>query len=393
MKKSDVIKKTIFISLTQILLKVTLFLSAYILSKEGYFFFNKFYYTASLVILWSSFGFDIGVHHSKTKNSLLVPAVVFNIMIVSVVMGITGEYIFKNANWIAIAAYSFAVVVSGVFSLRLIFRDKININLLITFLNSILMLGSIYLLRIGKEEIFIICFPLSSMMVMFLYYYVSAKDSKINFVQNNLGKLYQCGLLSFSINGIVPLVFSADKFIINHYFNSAIANSYTFSWGLIAPIFYIGNIVEKVIYSSSEREERNIVYQGFWLMVLSVSTYSLIVLTVIKVFPNALPRSLDISLVKDISIWMMLGYSIYAFFQFPINALLFKYRGVHSQKKVAYKYVVVIGFVIITFLLLKEFILGSYLRLLVFNLMVVYLLLIIKWFETDPLSKKWKKVD
>ena len=67
---------------------------------------------------------------------------------------------------------------------------------------------------------------------------------------------YKVGFSAFIINSAVSLGLTGDKFIVNHYFTAEIANAYTFAWGLTAPIFYIGNMIEKYLIRRTKSREK-----------------------------------------------------------------------------------------------------------------------------------------
>ncbi|MBK7979760.1 MAG: hypothetical protein IPK06_07095 [Ignavibacteriae bacterium] len=63
------------------------------------------------------------------------------------------------------------------------------------------------------------------------------------------------GFAAFVVNASLGFAFIADKYIINHYFNLKIANSYTFAWGITSPMLYLGNIMEHTIYTAKNNEK------------------------------------------------------------------------------------------------------------------------------------------
>jgi len=152
--------------------------------------------------------------------------------------------------------------------------------------------------------------------------------------------------------------------------------------GLTAPIFHIGNIVEKIIYSSSEREGRKVGLAGLIMTTVMISIYVVCLMIIINLFPGLLPQSIDHGIMKSLFIWMISGYSIYAAFHYPLNGLLFKYRNIGTQKRVALKYFFFAAITLIVFFCFKGFIISDYFRLLGFTIVILYSLLLIKGFET-----------
>lgn len=204
------------------------------------------------------------------------------------------------------------------------------------------------------------------------------KNEHEKFEGKNIKELYTIGFSSFIINSIVPFLLAADKFIVNNNFENITANSYTFAWGLTAPLFNIGNIFEKMIYAEREEVTKKMILINGLLNIVLISIYAIAVFTAINISDSILPMSVSKDLVRSITLIMLIGYSIYAIVHFPLNGYLFKQKNKSLPKKIAVLYVIAVAVFVILFALLREELFVHYTRLLFYNFAVLAVLLIIK---------------
>ncbi|MGE5805733.1 MAG: hypothetical protein ACM34M_08085, partial [Ignavibacteria bacterium] len=108
-----------------------------------------------------------------------------------------------------------------------------------------------------------------------------------------------------------------------------------FAWGLTAPLFYIGNLIERIIYSSDDINPEKLLKRSLLIMFLLILFYISALISAVIFFPGLLPSSVDPVLLKHIFLFMVGGYSLYVLFHFPINGYLFKYLPVSKQKQIA----------------------------------------------------------
>lgn len=155
-------------------------------------------------------------------------------------------------------------------------------------------------------------------------------------------QFYKIGLSAFIINSAVSFALSIDKYFVNSFFDSLLANSYTFSWSLTAPVFYIGGIIEKFLYSGSFKNQSGFFKKGFGLSLIFITLYAVFLILLVFFFPDFLPASVDETLVRNISVLMISGYSIYCLFHFPVNAFLFKLTPAAVQKTISLYFIIVI---------------------------------------------------
>jgi hypothetical protein len=177
---------------------------------------------------------------------------------------------------------------------------------------------------------------------------------------------------------------AADKFLANYMFDSITANSYTFAWTITAPLFYIGNVFEKMVYSSDRSELR--LKSTFLLNGSMIVIYSLVIIIITNWVTFLLPKSIDAGLVRNISLWMLLGYSLYAIMHFPINGYLFKTQKETVQKSLAGKYIVIGLAAVLAYYWFRVEIAADYKLLLLFNFSLLSLLIAAKVAEIWGIS-------
>ena len=174
---------------------------------------------------------------------------------------LTNQYSFVfRGNWrtLPIGVYrnsqlQFFFTAANVINFRILSTGKTFIYLLTNMLNAILLFLAILLGRIFSEKWLTIGLTLGAALYFITVWVYQYRNEREQFDGKRLKDHYTIGFSSFVINSIVPFILAADKFIINHNFENITTNSYTFSWGLTAPLFYIGNIFGKMIFV--ERKE------------------------------------------------------------------------------------------------------------------------------------------
>jgi len=372
------IKQIITLGLTLVLPRMPILLAAYLLSKENYFFFNKYYYTATMLILWSSFGFEFAISYTKTKYSLLTGSILTNVVITSIVLYFVVIEELNLYEFIAIASYSFFVTAANVVNFRILYTGKTFIYLLTNLLNATFLFIAIVLGRMFSENGLIIGLTLGAALYFITVWVFQFRNEREQFDGKNLKDIYSIGFSSFVINSIVPFLLAADKFIVNHNFENITANSYTFAWGLTAPLFYIGNIFEKMIYAERKEVTKKLVLVNGLLNIALISIYAIAVFTTINISDSILPQSVSKEMVRSITLMMLIGYSIYAIVHFPLNGYLFKQKDKSFPKKIAVLYVIAAAVFVILYALIREELYVHYTRLLFYNFSVLAVLLIIK---------------
>lgn len=372
------IKQIIILGLTLVLPRIPILLAAYLLSKENYFFFNKYYYTATMLILWSSFGFEFAISFTKTKYTLLTGSILTNVLITSIVLYLVVIEELNLYVFIAITSYSFFVTAANVINFRILYSGKTFIYFLTNMLNAILLFLAIMLGRMFSESGLIIGLTLGGALYFITVLAIQFRYELEQFDGKSLKDLYTLGFSSFVINSIVPFLLAADKFIVNHNFENITANSYTFAWGVTAPLFYIGNIFEKLIYAEKKEVTKKMVLVNGLLNIALISIYAIAVFTAINISDSILPQSVSKEMVRSITLIMLIGYSIYSIVHFPLNGYLFKQKNKSFPKKIAILYIIAAALFVILYALIREELYVHYTRLLYYNFSVLAVLLIIK---------------
>jgi hypothetical protein len=207
--------------------------------------------------------------------------------------------------------------------------------------------------------------------------YIKQNDSSVKL----FGEFYKIGISAFVINSAVSLALAADKYFVNHFFALEIANSYTFAWGLTAPMFYIGVIIEQFLFSEANPSKSNILKRGLVLSTAFVIIYAVTLMVVINLFPSLLPESVNYNYVLNIATLMISGYSLYIIFHFPVNAYLFKSLGTEKQKSISIIFsIIIFAFVILYGTIMQGVFEINYLWLLIITWSYIFTLLITKIF-------------
>ena len=365
-----IIGATIFTS------KVVLILIAYFFNEVQYNTFNQAYYTASILIIFGAFGFNYAVNRVDIKFILVFFASIINILITLFVLLIFSPPQFSSMQIISVIAYALFAAIGGIFTFQVLFQGFYKTYFYLTLLSAVLHIALIPAVMILNVDIFLaLPFVTFFWFVISFPKFIKGKSLRLE----SLKELYKIGSANFIINSSVPLALVVDKYFVNHYFSLETANAYTFSWSLTAPMFYIGNLIEKIIYSSEEKEGKRIFKRSLLILASLIILYAAFMLAVVYFFPSLLPRSVNVDLMKAVFSFMIAGYALYVIFQFPVNGYLFKFKEVAKQKSIAVVYAVFI-FLLVTFYLffLNQFHIENFRVLLLSIWGFIFCLLIIK---------------
>jgi hypothetical protein len=370
------IKKLFFLGIAVASTKVMLLLLAYFFDAETYNEFNQIYYTASMVILFGSLGFNIAI----TRINLSLKLVAFSVFITTSVAYLFLQIFstpFENAiEIVSILIYCLFISISGIYVFQLLFSGRYRDYVLLTVLYSVLhllIIPAILFLPLNLFNVLPVVAVLWFLIGQPKYIKQSSTDIK------HLSEFYKIGISAFVINSAVSLALAADKYFVNHFFSLEIANSYTFAWGLTAPMFYIGVLIEQYLFSETNTSKSNILKRGFFLVTIFVTIYAVTLIAVINLFPNVLPGSVDYSTVLKIFTLMISGYSLYVILHFPLNAYLFKSLGTGKQKTISLYFSIIIAvYILLYVLLLQNLFVINYIWLLTITWSYIFTLLITK---------------
>jgi len=372
------IKKLFFLGVAVASTKVMLLLFAYFFDAEKYNQFNQIYYTASIIILFGSLGFNIAVTRISITWRTVFAAVAANAIVVYLILQLISAPFYSLFEIVSVVIYSVFISLSGIFIFQMLFAGRYKVYVTLTVLYSIL-----HLLLIPAVIFFNIDFFIALPMIGVLWFlsalpkFIKAEDPS----QRNIKEFYKIGVSAFVINSAVSLALAADKYFVNHFFSLELANSYTFAWGLTAPMFYIGVIIEQFLFSESRPSKANILRKGFSLSASLVIVYALILLIAVNFFPSLIPKSVDYNYVLNIVTLMISGYSVYVIFHFPVNAYLFKSLGIEKQKTISLIFsIIILAFVISYTIIMQGVIEINYLWLLIITWSYIFTLLAAKIF-------------
>ena len=334
----ETIKKFLFIGLSLFLFKSVLIVYAYAFTKEQYNFFNQSYYTASLLILFGSMGFDIAQTRIPIKTFRLLILIAFNVVITFIVLQIISNPFSNLSDISAVAVYSIFTAIGGVLNFKLLFNGKYKIYFWVMFLFAVFHFMIIPIVLIFHLSIFHVLSVL-----IFIWFIVVYRlfDKEIT-NPPSVSQYYKIGFSAFIINSAVSLGLAGDKYIVNHFFNADVANAYTFAWSLTVPIFYIGNIIEKYLFTEPKPDKIRILKNGIMYSVLLIAAYCFGIIAAVKFYPSLLPASISKEMFTSIFTFMISGYSLYVIFHFPLNTYLFKVADVRKQKNISIYFTIII---------------------------------------------------
>lgn len=339
-----------------------------------------------MLIIFGTLGFEYALTRINTSLRTVAAGVLINITITYCVLYFLSEPFDSIYQVTAVFIYALFACLGGIFTFQYLFNGKIKMYVIMMIANACLHLSVIPIIKFLDADIFLI-FPF----ITLAWFIIGARGFKnFNEEQNKIKNkitagspelklLYKLGIITFAINSAVSLALVADKYIVNHYFPMETANAYTFSWGLIAPIFYIGNLVEKLIYSSTSKESIKVFTKAFIILLLLIAVYSLSLISIVNFLPGVLPGSVDPDLFLQIISFMITGYALYSVINFPVNGFLFKFAEISKQKKIAASYVIILLIIPLSFFLIKgNFVITDYKTLLLLIWTYIFMLVIVK---------------
>jgi len=370
------IKKLFFLGIAVASTKVMLLLFAYFFNADTYNQFNQIYYTASIIILFGSLGFNIAVTRIGITRKTVSAAVAINTIIVYLILQLISAPFENPLEILSIICYSIFIATAGIFIFQLLFAGRYKDYVLLTLLYSIL-----HLMLIPAVIFFNIDFFIALPLIGLLWFlsglprYIKVKESS----HGRIKEFYKIGVSAFVINSAVSLALAADKYFVNHFFSVDLANSYTFAWGLTAPMFYIGVIIEQFLFSETRPSKSSILKKGFSLSASFVILYATALLIAVNFFPDLIPVSVNYNYVLDILTLMITGYSVYVIFHFPVNAYLFKSLGTEKQKTISIIFsIIIFAFVILYTVIMQGVVTINYIWLVIISCSYIFTLLVTK---------------
>ncbi len=275
--------------------------------------------------------------------------------------------------------YALFSSIGGIIVFRILFSGHYGLYFL-THLHLLLNYTLIFVdlrLQLGTDYLFLL-FPL----LQFGWLLASLKIIKwkklYKHAKVKISELYKSACSVFIINSIPVLILQMDKALVNNYFQLEIANAYSYAWMLTAPVFYIGNIFEKSVYTEVHGNPFIIIKKSFLYNGIFVLAYLGITLFLISNNLSLIPGIINYYLFKKILVIALPLYSLYAIIHFPLNAFLFKYLNPILRSRIG----IWTGAVIIIYFLLLSIMMNNLvtdcLLLLIFNTFFLFMPLIIK---------------
>ena len=267
-------------------------------------------------------------------------------------------------------------MLGGIFTFQLLFEGKYRDYVYLTLLFSVFHLAIIPVVLFLKVNV-VFTLPFVTTFWFLIGYPKFIKQSGTG--NTTWKEFYKVGLSAFIINSAVSLALSLDKYYVNSFFELSLANSYTFSWSLTAPVFYIGSIIERYLYAGKYEIKFSLFRKGFGLSVIFIPLYTAALICFVYFFPQFLPASVDVNHVQEITTMMIAGYSIYSLIHFTVNAYLFKLMHTSVQKEVSVYYtIILLLFIGYFYFVFQDMILLNYKTLLISIWSYIFLLLIAK---------------
>lgn len=372
---TESLKKFILIGISLFAFKSVLLVLAYALNEIQYNTFNQAYYTASILILFGSLGFNISLTRIPIKSTVILLLVTVNTVIAFLVLNFLTNPFDNYSEIIPIIIYSVFISAGGILNFRLLFEGSYKKYVIVLF-----MLTAAHLLIIPGViffhlNIFSLLAFISALWFISVYNLFNKNTQK----DYNFAEFYKIGLSAFVINSAVSLGLAADKFIVNHYFTTDIANAYTFAWSATAPLFYIGTLIEKYLFAEQQPDKSGILKKGFLISTALVIGYTLGVISIVNFYPALLPSSISKEIFGSIFIFMISGYSLYVILHFPINTYLFKVLDVKKQRTISFYFtLIIILFALVFYYITNSVSMITYQMLLMAVWIYIFTLLIIK---------------
>lgn len=377
--------KFIFLTVSVFSGKSALLILAYFLNETEYNLFNKAYYTASLLILFGTLGFGYVLARMNINRKIVIASVIANIIITFCVIYIISPPFDSTFHSISVICYSIFACIGSIYFFRLLFAGNYTAYSMMQIFYALFHISLIPAVRIFQIDLYTI-FPF----VTFFWMLAGIKffSSSQVMPEGTLKNLYKTGISAFVINAAVPAALIVDKYVINHHFPVATANSYTFAWAITAPLFYVGNVIEKMIYSSGNTNSEYTFKKSLLALGIILLIYTGITSAVIIFIPSLLPLSVDAELLKPVYFFMISGYAAYVLFHFPVNGYLFRYSQIQKQSITAAAFAVfILIFTAAAFYIYYQNPIEDYRTLLITIWIFIFSLLFIKSFVVFRNSK------
>lgn len=316
------------ISLSILFPKIYLIILAYLLKHEQYNNFNLNYYNASLLILIGTLGSNYVFPRYSIDKKFLNLFVGLNIIGGFIIISLISKQKVLESDFIFTFIYSYCITIGGLMNFYFLYHGKVNKYFYYQILLFLLQILSLLISLTTNIALFKILTVFVLVWSLIIYFRFNLKG------RFNLEKsfyLYSRGLYIFIINSAVTIILQTEKVIINQTMSMFISNSYIFAWSIIAPIYYIGNIIEKYLLSLPQLKKLSIK-----LFIINGTLVFSYLLTIYLFFINCkqiLPKIIDFDHFINIFLIMVIGHGTFVTINFPLNSILLKFMSSRYQKK------------------------------------------------------------
>lgn len=375
------IKKIFYLGISLFLNKIFFILLPFFISAKEYNSFNSEFYTVSTMAIISLLGMDYAFARYKIKIVHLVIIICFVLSFVFTIF----IFIDRNVSFLKLLLVLSMIINSIVFTICLFQNNLLhyfvfNLSTFISNFASILIYKSI-----GGS--FFVIFSILNLIFSFCYvafYYNKKHISRTTIL--NLTELVYIALSIFFINSFASLVFSIDKYLINSCFDKFTANAFTYSWQIIVPSLYIGNIFEKYIYSNNDKS----LYNKKNLMIFGINAFVMIlyfgIILIAINFDFAVPSSIDKQKLIGITVMLIPFMFLFEIIHFPYNGFLLKFCSTKVQNLIGVSNF--LGLLMLIFLLFFVIKFQSVLLLVLCSFFVLISLNVLKLLLVNANSKK-----
>lgn len=360
---SELFSKTLTIGFVTFFSKLIILIIPYLLEPQSYNIFNKNYYSLSLVIILSGFGFEFSYQRGNISFYRLILLLTGNIIVTQFILIAAGVLNFDVLNFLLITIASLISVLISIAGFTLLFRKSLKGYVMMSLLFHSFVIVTYLVLRYFESDPFrsyIIALIAAFIIAFALIKKALAKEG------NEYLNMYAFGLNALIINGFFAVVMSINHILAGNLLSHNSANNIILVWLASVPLIYLSNIFEKVVYNSVRLKDKIVkwVLINFSLMLF----YTLVIGTVILVFDFLLPSPADKELMSEYMVLIFPGILIFALLNSFINAYTFRYLDYKRQSIITVIYAaLLIICVLIAILSLNKIFLLNDLSLIIFS--------------------------
>jgi hypothetical protein len=328
------LRRTIIIGLGLTLDKLFLFFLPYILTKESYNDFNQSYYLAGLIALSGALGFNFAIKSVRLKNRLIFALVFINCLAATFII-----WLFIEKGNFPAAPFIFALtgVLITIFEYEFLFKGELRKYFIIVAVLFSAGITAVIINLYTGINLFTLYTALSAFSLLGLLFLFPGGELN---GRKNITAFYAAGFYAFLINSSAVAILAFGKYIGANNFPVEISNSFIFASILAAPVYYGGNIFERILYTMKAGVQTKM-KSMILLLMLSFFLYAGIVLIAIKYLPGLMPKTVELNSLFIISFIMLAGGALFSALHFPLNGILFKEMSVRIQKKAAAFYFII----------------------------------------------------